>query len=322
MPLIVTGTIGIDSVHTPHGSAEAVLGGSATYFSAAASFFAPVRMIAAVGADFHDGHRTTLSRFPNVCVQGIETREDGKTFAWGGKYMDDWNTRETLFTELGVVAEHPPLTPEEYRDSKYVFLANTHPSVQMEMLKNFPKRTIAVADTMNLWIDTARDELVALLKEIDGLVLNDEEARLLTGKRNPITAARKIIEMGPSFVVVKKGEHGCIMVHRDGVAALPAYPAENVVDPTGAGDSFAGGMMGHIARTHASEHFGGEGVTFEMLQEGLAFGTVIASFTLEDFSLDRLASLGREEVEKRLEEYQAIVKLPSEVGATEAAGPA
>ncbi len=312
MPLIVTGSIGIDTVHTPNGSAEAVLGGSAVYFSASASFYTKVRMVAAVGGDFHDGHWTTLSRFPDVCVQGVDVRDGSKTFAWGGKYLDDMNVRETLFTELGVLAEHPPTAPDEYRDSKYIFLANTHPAVQRELLENFPDRTIAVADTMNLWIDTARDDLVALLKDIDGLVLNDEEARLLTGKRNPITAGRKILDMGPTFAVIKKGEHGCVMVHRDGVAALPAFPTETVYDPTGAGDSFAGGMMGHVARTHQAEHFGGEGVTFEMLQEGLTHGTIIASFTIESFSLDRLATLTTDEIDERTKQFTRVVRACAE----------
>ncbi|RMH24898.1 MAG: sugar kinase [Planctomycetota bacterium] len=306
MPLIVTGTIGIDTVETPTGRAERVLGGSATYFAAAASFFAPVRMVAAVGGDFGDHHRSTLARFPNVCVVGMEQRPASTTFAWGGRYLDDMNVRETLFTELGVLAEPPPATPEAYRDSRYVFLANTHPAVQRELLEGFPQRAIAVADTMDLWIDTARADLEALLREIDGLVLNDQEALQLTGKRNPISAGRAILEMGPSFAVIKKGEHGCVMVHREGIAALPAYPAETVVDPTGAGDSFAGGMMGHVAATHADERFGGDPVTFDMLRAGLTRGTVIASFTLESFSLDRLASLSKEELDDRLREFQSL----------------
>lgn len=309
MPLIVTGSIGIDTVETPFGKAEQVLGGSATYFSACASFFSPVRLVAAVGGDFDREHRHTFARFPNVCVEGLEERPDSKTFAWGGRYHEDWNTRETLFTELGVLAEHPPLTPEEYRDSKYVFLANTHPAVQAELLSNFPDRVIAVADTMNLWIDTAREELVSLLRDIDGLVLNDEEAIQLTGRRNPIAAGRAILDMGPTFAVIKKGEHGCLMVHREGMAALPAYPAENVVDPTGAGDSFAGGLMGYIASEHAASRFGDEKVPFKLLQEGLARGTVIASFTIEAFSLERLADLGEEEVRDRLNEFQRMVRV-------------
>ncbi len=309
MPLIVTGTIGIDTIETPFGKADQVLGGSCTYFAAAASFFAPVRMVAAVGGDFDDHTRSTLARFPNVCVVGLETRSDSKTFAWGGKYLNNWNTRETIFTELGVLAEAPPLTPEEYRDSKYVFLANSHPSVQLDLLKGFPDRAIAVADTMDLWIDTAKTELLALLAEVDGVVLNDQEAAQLTGHQNPLTAGKAILELGPTFAVIKKGEHGCLLVHRDGMAALPAYPTETVNDPTGAGDSFGGGMMGHIARTHSAEHFGSEPVTFNMIRQGLAFGTIIASFTVEAFSLERLAALTESELMGRLEEFKTMVAL-------------
>lgn len=308
MPLIVTGTIGIDTVETPIGRAERVLGGSATYFSAAASFFAPVRLVAAVGGDFHESHRTTFARFPNVSIIGMDERPNSKTFAWGGKYLDDMNIRETLFTELGVLAEHPPATPAEYRDSKYVFLANTHPAVQRELLEGFPDRALAVADTMNLWIETARNDLTSLLKRLDGLVLNDQEAAQLTGRRHPVTAGKAILDMGPSFAVIKKGEHGCIMIHREGLAALPAYPVETVIDPTGAGDSFAGGLMGHITARHTAEHFGSDPVTFDMLQEGLVRGVVIASFTLESFSLDRLATLTKHELDARIDEFRKIVR--------------
>ena len=309
MPLIVTGSVAFDSVEAPSGSASRVLGGSCTYFAAAASFFAPVRIVAAVGGDFDDEHHTTLARFPNVSVAGLEVREASKTFAWGGKYHEDMNVRETLFTELGVLAEHPPRTPQEYRDSRYVFLANNHPSVQRDLLDQFPTRAIAVADTMDLWIDTAKDELLALLGEIDGVVLNDQEAAQLTGHRNAITAGKAILELGPSFAVVKKGEHGCVLVHRDGIAALPAYPAERVIDPTGAGDSFAGGMMGHVAARHGAERFGGDPVTFDMLRTGLARGTVIASFTIESFSLDRLAALKQDELDARLAEFRDVVAI-------------
>lgn len=307
MPLIVTGTIGIDTIETPFGKAEQVLGGSCTYFAAAASFFAPVRMVAAVGGDFDEHTRSTLARFPNVCVQGLETRNGSKTFAWGGKYLDNWNTRETIFTELGVLAEAPPLTPEEYRDSKYVFLANSHPAVQRDLLNGFPNRAIAVADTMDLWIDTAKDELLTLLGEVDGVVLNDQEAAQLTGHQNPLTAGKAILELGPTFAVIKKGEHGCLLVHKDGKAALPAYPTETVNDPTGAGDSFGGGMMGHIAKTHGEQHFGDEPVTFDMIRQGLAFGTIIASFTVEAFSLERLAALTESELNARMDEFRSMV---------------
>jgi pfkB family carbohydrate kinase len=309
MSLIVTGSIGIDTVEAPAGKRERVLGGSATYFSASASFFAPVRLVAAVGGDFGADHKAVFDQFPEVCIAGLEHRPDSTTFAWGGRYHDDMNIRETLFTELGVLGEAPPPIPAAYRDSKYIFLANTHPAVQRQMVANFPDRTIAVADTMNLWIETAKDDLLALMKEIDGLVLNDQEAHQLTGERNPITAGRAILDMGPTFAVIKKGEHGCVMVHRDGIAALPAYPAQKVIDPTGAGDSFAGGMMGHVAARHTKDGRGQAEVSFDVLQEGLVRGTTIASFTIESFSLDRLADLDAKQLAGRLEEFQRIVRV-------------
>lgn len=305
MSLIVTGTIGIDTVHTPTAKAEEVLGGSCTYFAAAASFFTQVRLVAAAGEDFRGDYQAVFKKFPNVDVDGLEVRKGSRTFRWGGKYLDDMNQRETLFTELGVLGEKPPTPPEKYRDSRFVFLANSHPSVQLDLLQSFPQRVIAVADTMNLWIESTRAELTKLLGKIDGLVVNDEEARMLTGKRNPFTAGRAILDMGPSFVVVKKGEHGCVLVHRQGLAALPAYPCEKVIDPTGAGDSFAGGMMGHLAASHTKDGR----IDLPAIQQALAHGTVIASFTIESFSLDRLASVTKAEVAKRYNEFQSVVKV-------------
>jgi len=306
MPLIVTGSIGIDTIETPFDRREKILGGSCSYFCAAASFFTDVRMVAAVGGDFHEDYRKILAKFPKVDISGLEMREDSKTFSWGGKYFDDWNQRETIFTELGVLAEHPPKAPAAFADSKFVFLANTHPSVQHEMLSSFPDRVFSVADSMNLWIDTAQTELRALLRDIDGLIINDEEARMLTGIRNLVSAGRKIIEtMGPMFVVIKKGEHGCLLVHDQGVAMLPAYPVETVADPTGAGDSFAGGMMGHLAAAHSKDM----NVSIGSIQQSLAHGTVIASFAIESFGLDRLAELTKEEVAKRYTEFQEMVRV-------------
>jgi sugar/nucleoside kinase (ribokinase family) len=287
-----------------------VLGGSCTYFSAAASFYGPVRLVAAVGDDFPDEFRRVLAHFKQIDLTGLETRAGSKTFAWGGKYLQNMNSRETLFTELGVVAEKPPVVPEPFRDSKFVFLANSHPAVQLDLLNNFPSRALAVADTMDLWINTARADLQVLLRKVDGLVLNYDEAELLTGKPNSVTAARHILEMGPKFVVVKKGEHGCLLVHRDGICALPAYPAERVVDPTGAGDTFAGGLMGSISMTagHAGAMGGGPG-SFGSVRRGLAHATVIASFNIEAFSLDRLKTLTRRELDARYEEYIAMVRV-------------
>jgi cytidine kinase len=307
MSLIVTGTIGIDTVYTPQGHREKILGGSCTYFAAAASFYGPVRIVAAVGDDFPPAFRDTLTRFKGIDIAGLEMRKGSKTFAWGGKYLENMNSRETLFTELGVLAEHPPAIPAAYADSRFVFLANTHPGVQIKMLESLPQRKMVVADTMDLWINIARAELDLLLTRVDGLVLNYDEAELLTGKRNTVAAARAVLAMGPKFVVVKKGEHGCILVHRDGIAALPAYPTETVVDPTGAGDSFAGGMMGHLA-AHPS-HKGGGAVSFGALREALAHGTVVASFNIERFSLERLAGLTRAELDARYAEFVGMVRV-------------
>jgi len=303
MPLIVTGTIGIDSVHTPTAKVERVLGGSCSYFAAAASFFAPVRAVAAVGGDWPADHREVLESFSNVCLKGLAVRPDSRTFAWGGRYFDDMNRRETLFTELGVLEEAPPSVPESYRDSRYVFLANTHPEVQADLLAQFPNRELVVADTMDLWINVAHGELLKLLKQIDGLVLNDAEAEQLTECRNPYTAARRILEMGPKFVVVKKGEHGAVLVHKDGVAIVPAFPAESaqVVDPTGAGDSFAGGMMGHVARSGASD--------FDTLRASLAWGTVVASFTIESHGLDRLRTANAAQIDERMEQFRRATRI-------------
>jgi len=303
MSLLVTGTVGIDTVHTPAGSVERVPGGSCAYFAAAASFHAPVRLVAAVGGDWPDEHRRLLEGFANLSLEGLEVRPASTTFAWGGRYLDDMNCRQTLFTELGVLAEDPPSVPAAYRDSDIIFLANTHPTEQAAMLAQLPARRLVVADTMDLWIKTTRPELEALLARVDGLMLNDSEARQLTDMGNAISAGRKILQLGPSFVVVKKGEHGCILVHRDGVAALPAYPAEaeHVVDPTGAGDSFAGGFMGHIASVGQAD--------FRSIQAALAWGTVTASFTIEAFSLDRLARLTRREIDERMKAFQAAVRV-------------
>jgi sugar/nucleoside kinase (ribokinase family) len=304
MPLIVTGTIGIDTVITPTGHADKILGGSGTYFAAAASLYGPVRLVAAVGGDFPEQHRATLAKFPQIDTAGLEVRKASKTFAWGGKYLQNMNSRETLFTELGVLAEEPPKVPAGFRDSTFVFLANTHPAVQQGMLEQLPKRVLTVADTMDLWINTAKDGLLSLLKQIDGLVLNYDEAELLTGKANSVTAGRHILDLGPRFVVVKKGEHGAILIHKQGVAALPAYPTENVVDPTGAGDSFAGGMMGSLASATAQDPG-----SFDSIRRALVHGTVVASFCIEQFSLGRLVGLTRADLDKRYDEYASMVRL-------------
>ncbi|MDA0215325.1 MAG: PfkB family carbohydrate kinase [Planctomycetota bacterium] len=303
MKLVVTGTIGIDTVQTPRAKREGVLGGSAAYFAAAASQLCPVRLVAVVGGDWPAEHHSILKSFSGVCLDGLESRTNSRTFAWGGKYFEDVNRRETLFTEVGVLQEEPPRVPAAYADSEIVFLGNTHPAVQLGFVDQFPNRKLVVADTMDLWIRTAHPELSTLLQRVDGLIVNDSEAAELTGVRNAISAGRKILEMGPKFVVVKKGEHGAILVHPEGTAVIPAFPIDEsyVVDPTGAGDSFAGGFMGYLAREGRFD--------FASLQKAMAYGTVIASFSLEAFGLDRMRSLKPEEIIKRLGQFQQMARV-------------
>ncbi len=303
MKLVVTGTIGIDTVQTPRAKREGVSGGSAAYFAAAASQLCPVRLVAVVGGDWPAEHHSILKSFSGVCLEGLESRTNSRTFSWGGKYFEDVNRRETLFTEVGVLQEEPPRVPAAYADSELVFLGNTHPSVQLGFIDQFPKRKLVVADTMDLWIRTANPELRALLQRVDGLIVNDSEAAELTGVRNAISAGRKILDMGPKFVVVKKGEHGAILIHPEGSAVIPAFPIDdaNVVDPTGAGDSFAGGFMGYLARQGRFD--------FASLQIAMAYGTVVASFSLEAFGLDRMRTLKFDEITKRLAQFQQMARV-------------
>ena len=303
MKLVVTGTIGIDTVQTPRAKREGVSGGSAAYFAAAASQLCPVRLVAVVGGDWPTEHHSILKSFSGVCLDGLESRTNSRTFAWGGKYFEDVNRRETLFTEVGVLQEEPPRVPAAYADSELVFLGNTHPSVQLGFIDQFPKRKLVVADTMDLWIRTANPELSSLLQRVDGLIVNDSEAAELTGVRNAISAGRKILDMGPKFVVVKKGEHGAILIHSGGSAVIPAFPIDdaNVVDPTGAGDSFAGGFMGYLAREGRFD--------FASLQKAMAYGTVVASFSLEAFGLDRMRTLKFDEINKRLAQFQQMARV-------------
>ncbi len=305
MSLIVTGTIGIDTIETPAGDRhEDLLGGSAVYFAAAASFYTQARLVAAVGDDFPQQFIDSLNDFAGLDTAGLEVRQGSKTFRWGGKYHEDMDHRDTLFTDLGVLEEAPPPVPESFRDSQVVFLANSHPMVQLGMLEQFPDAKLSVADTMDLWINIAKPELTQLLGKVDGLVLNFDEAELYTGHRNPVTAGKHLLELGPRFVVIKKGEHGCILVHKDGICALPAYPTEQVVDPTGAGDTFAGGLMGRLSAR------GGDDLgSFESVREALAHGTIIASFNVESFSLDRMRGIDKKDVDARYDEYAEMIRL-------------
>ncbi len=298
MTLLVTGSIGIDTVEAPSGTAIDALGGSSVYFSYAASFFTPVRLVGVVGEDCPAHFLQPLRDNPNIDMGGLEIRRGSKTFRWHGKYHDDVNQRDTVSVELNVLAEKGPTIPEPFRDSRYVFLANTHPGLQLELLSQCAQADLVVADTMDLWIATETTLLDELLGKIDGVVLNDAEALQLSGQTNLIRAGRTIAGRVKRFCVVKKSEHGSLLFADGKVYPFPGYPVEDVVDPTGAGDCFAGGMMGHLASESAAA------APVPTLRRAIAYGTIVASLELEDFSLNRLRAITREDIDARLREWE------------------
>lgn len=300
MSLVVTGSIGIDSVETPHGQVSDVLGGSAIYFSFSAGLFTPVRLVGVVGDDFPDHHRDALAK-REIDTAGLETRKGSKTFRWKGKYQGDMNEAETVSVDLNVLAEAAPNIPDDYKDAKYVFLANTHPSLQQSMARQFGSAQLIVCDTMNLWIEQEKNELSKLLNMVHGVVLNDGEARQYTGEVNLITAGRRILGHGLKFVVIKKGEHGSLVVTPDTVIALPAFPTDRAKDPTGAGDSFAGGMIGYLAGIGQFDS--------SQLVRAVGYGTITASFAIEDFSLRAMERVTRPMVEERFTQFAKMLDL-------------
>ena len=315
MSLLVTGSIGIDTVEAPWGKVIDALGGSSVYFSCAASFFAPVRFVGVVGQDCPKDFLKPLHDNPRIDMAGLEVRPGAKTFRWHGRYADDVNIRETVAVELNVLGERGPVIPPGFRDSRYVFLANTHPQLQLELLRQLDGPELVVADTMDLWISQEAQALEELIGLIDGVVLNDSEARLLTGQQNLIAAGMAIEQhvqrragkrrvQGGGFVIIKKGEHGSVLFADGRAAAIPGYPAQRVTDPTGAGDSFAGAMMGFLAAADSAE-----GISAATLRRAIGYGTVTASIALEDFSLGRLLGTDRGEIDQRFAEFEAMLKL-------------
>jgi sugar/nucleoside kinase (ribokinase family) len=298
MPLLVVGSIALDCVETPSDRRDDVLGGSAVYFSYAASYFTPVKLVGVVGEDWPAEH-TRLLEGRKIDTSGLQVVPGAKTFRWRGKYLPNMNDRETLEVHLNVFGEFNPQLSEDSRRSKFLFLANGSPKLQMQVLDQVESPALTVADTMDLWIETQHDELMELLRRIDGLVLNDSEAKLLTGDENLVRAGHKVREMGPRFVVIKKGEHGAMFFSAHETHVMPAYPTPDVVDPTGAGDSFAGGMMGYLASRGNFEP--------KTLKEALAYGVVVASFNVEDFSLERMKRIGRADLDRRLQEYRDML---------------
>ncbi len=301
MSIVVVGSVALDSVETPAGSVEAALGGSAVYFATAASFFQTVvRLVGVVGDDFDQVHVDFL-RDRGVDLTGLERVAGGKTFHWKGHYLQDLNVAQTLATELNVFGDFQPKLPETYRDSDYLFLANIHPTLQLQVLRQMHAPRLKVCDTMNLWIETTRQELLQTIREIDVLILNDGEARQLTGESNLIRAAHAILALGPSRVVVKKGEHGAFTLTQDSFFAAPAYPLEQIVDPTGAGDTFAGGFMGYIVSA--------QDLSEQSFRKAILYGTVLASFNVQDFSLNRQRHLTYPEIEERFEKLAESMRI-------------
>jgi sugar/nucleoside kinase (ribokinase family) len=297
-PVLIVGSVAYDSVRTPFGEMKEVLGGAASYASVAASFFAPVRLVAVVGEDFSEGHVMQLAQ-RNIDLTGLQ-RARGKTFRWEGYYEYDLNQAHTTATELNVFREFRPALPASYRESPYVFLANIDPALQLSVLDQVRRPRLVVCDTMNYWIESARDKLLEVLARCDIALMNEAEARELCSEGNLIAASREVLNLGPGVVIIKKGEHGAIMRSRDAYFAAPGYPLEEIRDPTGAGDTFAGGLVGYLARCGDT--------TEEALRRAIIAGSVMASFTVEDFSLNRLFSLSPEEVAERYHEIVAMTR--------------
>lgn len=298
MPLLVVGSVALDGIETPQDTRNDVLGGSAVHFSYAASFFSSVKLVGVVGDDWPDEH-TQMLQGRGIDTSGLQIIAGGKTFRWRGRYATNMNDRETLEVHLNVFEKFDPVLPESYKRAEYLFLANGSPIVQMKVLDQVTGPKLAVADTMDLWIEIQHDELMQLFQRIDGLVLNDAEARLLTGDENLVRAGHKVRAMGPKFVVIKKGEHGAMFFSEHETYVMPAYPTEDVVDPTGAGDSFGGGMLGYLAEQGNFEP--------NTLKEAMAYGVVTASFNVEDFSLDRMRNITRADIDERLETYRKML---------------
>ena len=304
--LVIVGTVAFDAIGTPFGKTDKILGGAATFIGLAASQFnIDAAIVSIVGGDFPQKHLDLLSN-KNIDISGIEIVKEGKTFFWSGKYHNDMNTRDTLATELNVLADFNPVVPTNYKDAEVVMLGNLHPLVQVSVLEQMEKKPkLVILDTMNFWMDCALEELKSVIKKIDVITINDEEARQLTGEYSLVVAARKIHEMGPKYVVIKKGEHGALLFHDDNVFYAPALPLEEVFDPTGAGDTFAGGFAGYLAKTND--------VSFENMKNAVIYGSTLASFCVEKFGTERMENLGYKEVHQRLQQFKQLTQFEIEL---------
>ena len=299
--LVIVGTVAFDAIETPFGKTDKILGGAATYIGLSASFFnVDSAIVSVVGEDFPQEHLDLLTE-RNINIEGIEIVKGGKTFFWSGKYHNDMNSRDTLATELNVLADFNPVVPQAYKDASVVMLGNLHPIVQSSVLDQMTtKPKLVVLDTMNFWMDCALPELLDVIKRVDVITINDEEARQLSGEYSLVKAAAKIHTMGPKYVVIKKGEHGALIFHNKDVFFAPALPLEEVFDPTGAGDTFAGGFSGYIAQT--------EDVSFESMKNAIIHGSNLASFCVEKFGTERMVDLNKEDVYARLQQFKSLTQ--------------
>ena len=299
MSVIVVGSMAFDAIETPFGKSDKIVGGAATYIAWCASNFTKVKQISVVGYDFPQDELNALQA-RGVSLDAVEIKKNEKSFFWSGKYHMDMNSRDTLVTELNVLEHFKPIVPDSYQDVEFVMLGNLQPSVQMSVINQLKHRPKLIAiDTMNLWMDIALDDLKAVLKKVDVLMINDSEARQLSGDYSLVRAARTIMEMGPRFLIIKKGEHGALLFHEDKVFFAPALPLEEVFDPTGAGDTFAGGFIGHLAKT--------KDISFENMKTAIIVGSAMASFAVEKFGTERLREVTKDEIAERLQQFVQLV---------------
>lgn len=304
--LVIVGTVAFDAIETPFGKTDKILGGAGTFIGLAASQFnVDAAVVSVVGGDFPQKYLDLLSN-NNIDISGIEIVKDGKTFFWSGLYHNDMNSRDTLATELNVLADFNPIVPESYRDAKVVMLGNLHPAIQISVLEQMhEKPDLVILDTMNFWMDNALEELHKIINKVDVITINDEEARQLTGEYSLVVAARKIHELGPKYVVIKKGEHGALLFNDDNVFYAPALPLEEVFDPTGAGDTFAGGFVGYLSKSND--------FSFENMKKAVIYGSTLASFCVEKFGTNRMENLKNKEMYLRLQEFKNLTQFEIEL---------
>ncbi len=308
--LLIVGTVAFDAIETPFGKTDKILGGAATYIGLSSSHFdIDSAIVSIVGEDFPADHLNLLTS-KGINIEGIEIVKGGKTFFWSGKYHNDLNTRDTLETQLNVLADFKPVVPENYRDAEFIMLGNLHPLVQLSVLEQVKNPKLVVLDTMNFWMDNAWEDLVKVIAKVDVITINDEEARQLTGEHSLVKAARKIAKMGPDYVVIKKGEHGALLFNAGQIFFAPALPLEEVFDPTGAGDTFAGGFTGYLAET-------GD-ISFQNMKNAVIYGSGMASFCVEKFGTERMEDLSEDQVKSRMKEFKKLTQFDIELSPNKA----